>query len=339
MKEVKEVNTLEDIAKICNVSASTVSRVLNNEPGISDDTRERVFDTAKKYNFTVQKRRRPISRSMVTIIIAVPEHSQLAVNPFYDMGELVTAIHGAFDTVKCHLQVQTFGDLEEQIQTEAIESDGIICAFGTLSEDTLHTLRKGRVPYLFLNRTYEGENYISCNNLQGMLTLGTYLYRQGYKKIGYLGCSDIPVNEDRYRGYLLAAHENTGTCDNLPVYTVKEIEDINQTTAEYFVENGCDAVACFNDNFAIRLIGEFQSRGISIPENMGITGFDDSPMRRIFSPSITTISLSTYDMGFLGARWLLDNITRKETRELRLEVNGSFIPGDSVIHKQDREKP
>ncbi len=331
---MNEVHTLEDIAKICGVSASTVSRVLNNEPGIADSTREKVLETARKHDFTVQRRKRPVSRGVVTITIAVPEQSQLAVNPFYDMGELVTAIHGAFDPVKCHLEVLTFQDLEEQVLDGSIESDGFICAFGSLSAGSLDVLKKRKLPYLFLNRTYEGENYISCNNLQGMLKLGSYLYRQGYQRPGYLGCSDIPVNVDRYRGFLLAVHENTGLCSDIPSYTVQKIEDVTRETAGYFVNTGCDAVVCFNDNFAIRLIGELQALGKRVPGDMGITGFDDSPMRRIFSPSITTISLSTYDMGFLGSRWLLDNITRKETRELRLEVDGNFIHGETVKHRE-----
>jgi len=89
-------------------------------------------------------------------------------------------------------------------------------------------------------------------------------------------------------------------------------------------------VMCFNDNFAIRLIGELASLGVAVPGGMSVTGFDDSPMRRVFSPRITTISLSTYEMGFFAARWLLDNIHRRETRRLRLEVDGIFLDGETV---------
>ncbi|MEA3223945.1 MAG: LacI family DNA-binding transcriptional regulator, partial [Thermodesulfobacteriota bacterium] len=78
-----------EIARLSGVSISTVSRVLNNAPGISDDTRGRVLEIASSHNFTIQKRKRHINRSMIKLTIVVPDAQQIETNPFFDMGELI----------------------------------------------------------------------------------------------------------------------------------------------------------------------------------------------------------------------------------------------------------
>jgi LacI family transcriptional regulator len=87
---------------------------------------------------------------------------------------------------------------------------------------------------------------------------------------------------------------------------------------------------CFNDNFAIRFIKGLSEMGRHVPGDMAVTGFDDSPLRRVFIPTITTISLSTFEMGFFAARWLRDNIRHRESRKIQLEVNGTVIVGEST---------
>jgi DNA-binding LacI/PurR family transcriptional regulator len=87
---------------------------------------------------------------------------------------------------------------------------------------------------------------------------------------------------------------------------------------------------CFNDNFAIRLICKLQRLGKTIPGDISITGFDDSPLRQLFRPLITTISLSTYEMGFYASLWLKDNIIHRTSRRLNLEIEGKLIEGETV---------
>ncbi|TAL32973.1 MAG: LacI family transcriptional regulator [Spirochaetes bacterium] len=328
-----EVSTLDDIARECKVSASTVSRVLNNEQGISRDTRDRVLACAHRNRFTLQRRRKPVTRSLIELLIVVPDGVEVAHNPFYEVGELINAIGDAFDAVKKRIEITTYSAMEEAMGGDSLKVDGVICAFGDISAAAKGVLRARGVPYVFLNRTFPDENYISCNHFHGMLTLGTHLYDSGCRSIGYLGCETIPVNRDRFRGYCVAVAEHTQSFEGITQLGLASIDEVSPAVAQFFVERECDAVMCFNDNFAIRLIGEFRKLGIQVPGGIAVTGFDDSPLRRVFKPSLTTISLSTYEMGFFAARWILDNIYRKETRRLRLEVDGVFIEGETVPKK------
>ncbi|MBP7605399.1 MAG: substrate-binding domain-containing protein, partial [Spirochaetes bacterium] len=168
------------------------------------------------------------------------------------------------------------------------------------------------------------------------LALGTHLAHHGCRRIGYLGCASIPVNRDRERGYRLAMMEAGSRAGSALIHTVEDIGGVNESAARFFIRKKCDAVMAFNDNFAIRLVQALARLDVLVPRDMAVTGFDNAPARAHFTPSITTISLSTYEMGYLAARWLRENILHRQARPLRLEVEGVLIEGASTRRRGTR---
>ena len=81
---------------------------------------------------------------------------------------------------------------------------------------------------------------------------------------------------------------------------------------------------------AIRLIGHLRDLGLTVPSDISVTGFDDSPLRRVASPLLTTVRQPTSEMAFLASRWLRDNILHKSNRRLCIEVEGEIMPGEST---------
>ncbi len=332
----KSVKTLKDIADICNVSTSTVSRVLNNEPGISGRTREEILAAVEKYNFFLRKRKKQKTRVLMNLVIVIPEQSEMALNPFYDINELLNAINSVFNTTRKAIQVQTFSEFRAMIRSDDYHTDGIIFAFGSIEEEDREILTTMEIPCIFLNRSPESYNYVSCNHIKGMMRLYGHLLYNGHRRIGYLGYTDHPVNYERRIGFEISCSGNSGP-EKGPVMNVDSIDSITEGTAEYFIKEGCDAVMCFNDNFAIRLINQFREKAVRIPDDISITGFDNTPMRKLFKPLITTISLSTYEMGFLAARWLYDNIVNKSLRRLHCEIDGELIAGETVRQRKEQQ--
>ncbi len=321
---------LDDIAEKCGVSSSTVSRALNNDPRISRETTRRIHETAAKYSFAISKRKRPASRSMVSLLLVIPDSTKIGHNPFFDMGELVNSINSAFVQEKTSIDTKTFSQLDQLESNAEANYSGVIFAFGRAPEEMKAKLQQRNIPYIFLNRTFQQENYVSCNNVKGVIKLIEFLKQKGLQRIGYLGCPGIAVNEDRLRGYRISCLEHFGGLDQSLIYNVESIEAVDEDCARYFLKRKCDAVFGFNDNFAVRLISAFQALGVKVPDDLSVTGFDNSPLRAIYKPLLTTISLSTFEMGFFAARWLSDNIQHRETRQLRLEVDGELLVGESV---------
>ncbi len=326
----KRPRRLDDIARTCGVSASTVSRVLSNAPGIAAGTRRRVLEAVEAGEFSPRKRRRHISRSAIRLSVVIPGRQRLAINPFFDPGELIVAINNAFSDIPREVSLLTYDDLARSLDSAGSAIDGFIFAFGEIDDDLRERLRAGDVPYIFLNRAHEGESSVSCNNFKGMLRLGRHLLDRGYRRVGYLDCADNVINADRYRGFLVAMTEGGIDGYGANVYRAEEIAAVDEKAALFFADRSCDAVMCFNDNFAIRLISLFREMGVRVPGDIAVTGFDRSPAQALFRPSIATISLSTYEMAFLAARWLRDNIEQREVRAMCLEVEGAFMDGESV---------
>ncbi len=322
----RKLSTLADVALSCGVSASTVSRVLNNAPGISSDVRQKVIESLQEYDFSPKKRKRHMSRTQLRLLIVIPDTDQTSTNPFFTMTELMSSINSVFSGTWKTLEVTGYNELADVMLKKDIHADGVIFAFGSAQKALLEKLYRKEIPFVFLNRT-EG-NFVSCNNFKGMLKLAGYLVSKGKKSIGYLGYPDSPVNRDRLRGYSMAMMES-GMFNIEFIRSSAGVDGICDADARYFLKN-CDAVMCFNDNFAIRLISSINKLGKSVPGDISITGFDDSPMRKLFRPLITTVSLSTYEMGFYATRWLKDNIVHKTNRTLRLEVEGELIEGETV---------
>ncbi len=326
----KKALNMNEIASRCGVSVSTVSRVLNNAPGISRETRRLVMEAAGEGSFIHRKRRRPLARSGINLVITVPDSQQMEVNPFFDSGELLNAINSAFQKEDKQIEFITYSGLEDWVRGRERRADGFIFAFGEVPERLREKLTGKSIPYMYLNRNPERENYITCNNFRGALELAGHLLARGYRRIGYLGFKGHPVNLERSRGYRMAMMEaGMGYGDEL-IHEAVRIDGVDDGAAGFFIKQRCDAVMAFNDNFAIRFINAMTGKGKRVPADMAVTGFDNSPLRRLYTPSITTVSLSIYEMGFLAARWLRDNIVNRENRMIRLEVDGLLIEGETV---------
>ncbi|MBN1883548.1 MAG: LacI family DNA-binding transcriptional regulator [Deltaproteobacteria bacterium] len=329
----KKNGTLEDIARLCNLSISSVSRVLNNEPGVSAPTRRRVLETAQKLQYTPRKRKRPLTRSMLNLAVVVPEERELSENPFFNIPELLGAINEAFMDEKKRVEVVSISDFQAYVDNDIQEIDGIILAYRSVERDVRERFQEQGIPYIFLSRMIEGENYVACNYYKAFVELGKHLTGLGHKRIGYLGNEDNPNNIDRNRGYHTALLEAGIDASDEVVVHLQDIFAVDRACAEYFIEHFCDAVMCFNDYMAIRLIHQLDEMGITVPEGISITGFDDSPLRRVFRPRLTTVKQPTYAMGFLASRWLRDNILNRSHRALRVEVDGKLLIGESVFSR------
>ena len=271
MMKGRKVATLADVASGCGVSASTVSRVLNNAPGISSDVRQKVIESLQEYDFSPKRRKRHMSRTQLRLLIVIPDTDQTSTNPFFTMTELMSSINSVFDGASKTLEVISYNELSDVMLKKEIYADGVIFSFGFAQKALLEKLEHKDIPYVFLNRT-EG-NYVSCNNFKGMLKLAEYLVSKGKKSIGYLGYPDNPVNRDRLRGYSLAMMES-GIFNKEFIRNSRGVDGISDADARYFLKN-CDAVMCFNDNFAIRLISEINRLG-----RIGARGHIDYRFRR-----------------------------------------------------------
>ena len=324
--------TMSDVAKLAGVSASTVSRVLNDSHShipISDKTRQRVMDAVEKLGYQTNMIARSL-RTQKTQMIAVMIGD--ISNAFYH--PIVRAIQDVALTYDYDVLISN-GDHLYENENRFLQSvlrrpvDGVIMAPHRLSTDDLDDfINRSQIPVVAIGAQ---TNHPMVDVVGGTSEPATYdaiswlIHEKGHRDIGFIGVKDdMPPGPPRLAGYRRAMEEA-----NLPV---KE-ENIHKV--EFTMQGGREAMtnilqqeslptaffAC-NSLVAIGAIKVAQEQGYSIPDDFSIIGFDDIPEAGIVSPSLTVISRDLPKIGTLVAELLFERIDDK------VDANGRFFQSE-----------
>lgn len=311
-KPEKQVYSIAEIAQICNVSKATVSRVINNKPsGVSDATRQRVLQTIRelKYRPNALARSIAISRSnMVGIII--PDVANL----FYP--QIIRGITDFMDT-KGYAVIVGNSNYDPEREAQQLLSmidkrvDGIILCSGVTNREFLSGFRRYNVPLALLGRTFDSslsDVSITGDNVRGGYKSASYLLRGGNRNIAYVeGNPGVSGSQERMEGYRMA-HKEAG----IPVQEALLLHgeysiDYGRQAADQLLDSHVefDAVMTGSDLVAIGLASQLIKRGVRIPEEVELVGFDNIELSSVFDPPLSTISKPHYDMAYRLAKDLM----------------------------------
>ena len=303
----KNINkySIEEIASICNVSKATVSRVINHKTkGVGEETRERVQKVIEELNYRPNILARGVATARSsTVGVIVPDVS----NFFYPK-----VIRGIIDYMDSVGYSVILGNSDYNPEKEAEQLlrmmdnrvDGIILCSGVSNSVFLEDFKKYKVPLGLLGRSFDSSLSvvsITGNNESGGFMSTNYLLSGGKKKVAYLeGKAEISGAMQRLRGYKKALQEAKIKFDPDLVlygdYTVEfggeAIELLLKKEIEF------DAVMTGSDLIAIGVVSKLTERGIRVPEDKEVIGFDNIALSSVFHPPLTTISKPHYDMAY-----------------------------------------
>lgn len=320
--------TITEIARESGVSISTVSRVLNGNVPVSDDKRERVEATIRKYNYSPNALARSlVSRQSMTIGVILPDIS----NPYFSsiFCEIEKAAHDAgYSILLCNTLYHSNTDshMEEDYIQMMIDKhvDGLIIAGGqqdltAAGSSYLEALKRAAsslplvmigeklddVPCLFLDR--EREN--------GIFAAIRYLASLGHEKIAFLGGEDnVKITLKRVSSYYNALSSlGLPKDDNLTVLTDYYVPD-GYDAASLLMERGIPftAALAINDNVALGAIRAFHDRGLCIPGDVSLISCERFMVSEYFSPRITVIDRHNNRFGRLVIQKLLNVMNGQE---------------------------
>ncbi|MFC5997799.1 LacI family DNA-binding transcriptional regulator [Quadrisphaera sp. GCM10027208] len=306
---------LADIAAHAGVSEATVSRVLNAKPGVADSTRQAVLTALDVLGYERPSRLRLKSAGLVGLI--VPELENPIFPAFAQVIENSLAQHG-FTPVLC---TQTPGGVHEDDYTQMLLErgvSGIVFVSGLHADTTADTsrytrLRERGLPIVLVNGYAEGVDapFISNDDVASMDLAVSHLVSLGHREIGLaLGPSRyVPVIR-KVTGFraAMSTHVGTDDVDRLVEYTLFSVEG-GAAAAGRLVDAGCTAVICGSDLMALGAIRAVRERGLSVPGDVSVVGYDDSMLVAFTDPPLTTIRQSVQAMGTAAVRALLDEIT------------------------------
>jgi LacI family transcriptional regulator/LacI family repressor for deo operon, udp, cdd, tsx, nupC, and nupG len=295
--------SIYDIAKEARVSPSTVSRALENHPRIGAATKKRIQELAKEMGYVPNTMAKGlIANRTWTIGMVLASIS----DPF--MGLVVEGVEQAAIEAGFNVFISTSQN-DPQRETAVIEVlkqrrvDGIIVIASHLSDHYSQFFERSKVPIVIINEQKPGEtmHFVTVDDVQGAQLAVEHLLALGHCRIGYVGITNRPKsNQYRLKGYLDAlAAVGTESHPTL-IFTADDIEDHakrGEASLEPLLAAGATAVFCYNDTAAIGLLAACHRRGIAVPDNLSIIGFDDIDMAAYTLPPLTTIRQPRFELG------------------------------------------
>lgn len=307
---------LADIACQAGVSEATVSRVLNGKPGVSSATRESVLAALDVLGYERPVRLRQRSAGLIGLI--TPELD----NPIFPAFAQIIAQGLTRQGYTPVLATQTPGGSTEDELTEMLVDRGvagIIFVSGLHADTTADTQRYERlrgqgVPFVLVNGFSPKIRapFVSPDDRAAMRLAVTHLASLGHRSIGLaLGPERFVPVQRKIEGFLRSMEEQLGLTDaetrRLVQHSLYTLEG-GQAAASTLLEDGCTAVVCASDMMALGAIRAARQRGLSVPGDVSVVGFDDSPLIAFTDPPLSTIRQPVTAMGQAAVRALLEEV-------------------------------
>lgn len=310
--------SIKDIARVADVSYSTVSRALNNNTRISKETRDRIQLLAKEMGYTPNAVAKSLqTRRTETIGLVVTSID----DPFFP--DIVKGIEGVARTAELSVFLSVSYN-EPEIEMQAIETfhrrrvDGILMTSSRVGTDYVDRLARIHVPVVLIqDEVEEGPDFLHsvvANDRTGARLAVNHLLELGHKRIGYLGASDRRrSNSLRLKGYHEALLEAgiTPREEWTAIASVDEIRRLGDLEAgkklgAQLLDAGVTALFCYNDVIAVGVIEMCREQGKEVPGQCSVVGFDDIDLAQHIAPSLTTVHVPKHELGRTGMKMLLE---------------------------------
>lgn len=332
--------TIKDIAAEAGVALSTVSKVLNNYPGVSEETRQKVMSvvTSKQFapNSTARRLVQKNSRSLGFIISGIEESNPNDIMPFQMLRGALTRIQ------KLRYEV-VFYPITSQMQCQ--KSYAQFCRENNLAGVIISGLRtddryyeqaqNSDIPCIGIDLDLNGErnHTISVDNVRAAYSAVEYLIRHGHRCIGAVnGKENTVVGSERYTGYCQALRDYQ--IDLNPEWVVDGgfQEEIAYQKVLMLLEMHPEITAlfCSSDIMAMGVYRAAEKAGRSIPQSLSVIGFDDFPVASYVSPPLTTVRQDFFRFGDEAVQLLVRMIESSETFPHHVFVDYQLIIRDSV---------
>ena len=318
--------TIYDIAKELNITAATVSRALNNNPKISDTTRELVLKTASKMNYEQNKLAQALkSGKSYNVGVIVP---RIDSNFF---GSTIRGIEEELNPYGYHVIIcQTHED--PQRESENIETllnaqvDGILVSTTSNSKkESFQSILKKNIPLIFFDRRKDmnGVSAVIINDFEGSYNATKHLIDQGCSRIAHLaGDFNLEIFRERYNGYKQALIDHGIDINEDYVIKTKSNrhEGIKATKALLKLQPPPDAIFSSGDFAALGAIQELRKQKIKIPEDFCVVGFSNEPFTKFMELPISTVNQSPLAMGKMAAKVFLEQTTNSDNIKMEKKV-------------------
>lgn len=331
--------TMKDIALRYGVSVATVSKALNNQKDIGEKTRDEIRAIAKEMGYTpnaLAKQLKTNKTYNIGVLFVDEGHSGLTHDYF---SNVLDQFKNTVEAKGYNLTfINSCKESDERLtyleQTRSKNFDGVIIACVNFKDPEVIELLESNVPLVIIDHAMKGRCSIVSDNTKGMSDLVEYIINKGHRKIAYIYGDNTSVTDSRITAF-------NDTCSKhgieVPQYylcksSYRNMRKAYEATEELLDGSDCPTCIIYPDDFsALGGISCLMNRGLKIPEDISVAGYDGLSVVRHFRPKITTIKQNTKGIGEAAAAKLIDLIENKENTKIEvITIEGEVFEGESI---------
>jgi len=329
--------TLEDIARQAGVSRSTVSRVVNDQPYVRPEVRERVLKVIQDTGFhpNVAARTLASQRSWMFGLVLPRGVSSFFTDPYFPrLTQGIAQACNQYNYTLALFLISTHED-EQKIYPRVSRKglmDGILMQSGQIGDQLIDRLVKSNIPLVIAGRPVQpmDVSYIDVDNINAAYNAVSHLIRLGYLRIGTItGLVNSAVSIDRQEGYMKALVERGRDVDRALIAEGDFTEAGGYYAMQQLLPARPDAVFVASDLMALGAMRAVREAGLRIPNDVAFVGFDDLPIAILPEPQLTTVRQPIYQLGFKAVEILIDLIENGIEPARRIILDTQLIIRDS----------
>ncbi len=334
--------TIKDIARQFNCSPSTVSRALNDHYAISEDTRRSIQQYAQQAGY----QRNLVSLSLLNKLSGVLGIIVPTISDSYE-SSVIEGLHTVLQPLGYSLTICVTGEsraleAEHVLRLLANRVEGIFLSVAQETHDSarydhLTMVLQRQIPLVLIDRDYAGlpVSRVTADDYHGAWAVVEHLIQMGCRRIAHLrGPAGLTVSEQRLAGYVdCLAHYDLPCCDELILPTNFKIDSAIDPTRQLLDRaERPDAIFGVNDQVAIGAMRVLTERGLRIPDDVAVAGFDNAPVAAYTNPSLTTVARPGWEISREAARLFLRH---KQTPDLA-PVESVVLPAQLIVRESSR---
>lgn len=339
MKKNEQI-TIHDIARELEIDSSTVSRALNDSPRVSNKTKKRILDKANELGYQRNSLASNLRTNKTnTIGVIVPRISR---NFFSNVisGIEDTAYQAGYNVIICQ-SLESF-EREKKIMETLLSNrvDGVLLSTSmeTTNLNHLKTYLNHGGPIVFYDRPrdFESCSSISINDYKGSFEATEHLILNGCKNIVYFsGPQTVSLYRNRKKGYVDALKKHSIQYrESYCIESILSEKDGIDSAKKLLKLKDVDGLYSANDTAAISAMRFLKNKGVRIPNDIAVVGFNNDPISAVIEPSLTTINQPDFEMGRIASSVLINQIEAKNG----LENNRSKILDVELIVRDSSKK-
>lgn len=333
--------TLEDIARQVGVSRSTVSRVINGSPHVSENVRDRVLKAVQATGFQPNAAARSLAsqRSYMVGLVLPQSVSSFFTDPFFP--HLTQGIAYGCNNNDLTLSLFLAGNHEDEEKILPRISrrgllDGVLVQSGQLGDWLIEQLAKSSLPTVMIGRPFDptGINYIDVDNVSGAASAVRHLIGLGYDRIATItGSAGSNATTDRLDGYRMALQAAGREIEPDLIAEGNFSESSGYTAMKQLLPRRPRAVFAASDTMALGAMRAIHEAGLRVPKDIAIVGYDDLPLAAGATPALTTVRQPITKFGVRAVELLMEVIGSGATPARNIILETELVVRQSCGHQ------